>query len=427
MARRRYQCPEPFLENGWWSIRYRVDEYDAAGNLFRQRKYKRLALADTPIREVLKRRDEHLAPFNSGAVNAGAAVRFRDYVTQVYETTHVPLLDHNSQQSYKVLIRAYLVPAFGKLLLRDLTPQVIQVFFTKLAVTPRKIRIGKNKKYRVDILALASRKKIWETLSSILTSAVRYKHLAQNPAEGINLGGDTAGKRVKPFVSREQFAALLKLIPEPYATMVFVDVLTGLRISELVGLRWKNVHERSITIEQKFSRGHWGKPKTKASNATVGVVAAVIARIHALKSVQVSIKAGNATRIVPAVKSCGPNDLVFQSVYKRGPMSADNIRNRHLKPAARMLGIPWANWLCLRRSTATWHKKAGNHVKDAQAFLRHSRSGPTLDIYMQTEDESQREALDRLEKFAGVELPANSSPDQLPLWDSGGSGTKWVN
>jgi hypothetical protein len=38
-----------------------------------------------------------------------------------------------------------------------------------------------------------------------------------------------------------------------------------------------------------------------------------------------------------------------------------------------------------------------------------------LDIYTQTEDESQREALTRLEKYAGVELPANSSPDQLSL------------
>ena len=48
---------------------------------------------------------------------------------------------------------------------------------------------------------------------------------------------------------------LLGLIAEPYSTMVYVAVYTGLRISELVGLRWRDVHPDSITVEERVAVG----------------------------------------------------------------------------------------------------------------------------------------------------------------------------
>jgi integrase len=39
-------------------------------------------------------------------------------------------------------------------------------------------------------------------------------------------------------ITPAKFAVLVNLIPEPYATMVSVAVYTGLRVSELVGLKW---------------------------------------------------------------------------------------------------------------------------------------------------------------------------------------------
>ena len=41
-------------------------------------------------------------------------------------------------------------------------------------------------------------------------------------------------RRQKPFIRPEQFTALVELIQEPYATMVYVAVYTGLRVSELI-------------------------------------------------------------------------------------------------------------------------------------------------------------------------------------------------
>jgi integrase len=77
------------------------------------------------------------------------------------------------------------------------------------------------------------------------------------------------------------------------ANFLHVAVHTGMRPSELVALRYKNVHADSITIDERCCRGDWGAPKSKASNATIPVNSGVINRIHRLKTITVEIRAGN--------------------------------------------------------------------------------------------------------------------------------------
>jgi integrase len=122
--------------------------------------------------------------------------------------------------------------------------------------------------------------------------------------------------------------------------MVFVAVMTGLRVSELIGLRWDDVHDASITIDERYCRGDWDEPKTSASNATIPVDASVIKRIQRLKELTVQVKAGRSVRSYKIVKGDGPTDLVFQGVREGQPMRDGNILRRHLKPAGRMIGIP---------------------------------------------------------------------------------------
>ena len=122
----------------------------------------------------------------------------------------------------------------------------------------------------------------------------------------------------------------------------------------------------------------------------------MIERILRLKSLTIPVRAGCATRLVRAVKSDGADDLVFQSPLRGAPMRDNNVLVRHIKPAARKLGIGWVNWQVLRRSLATWLKLAGADVKDAQALMRHSRASTTLDIYQQFVPESQRKVVENL-------------------------------
>ena len=114
-------------------------------------------------------------------------------------------------------------------------------------------------------LSFESRDKIRDVLSSALRAAVQYGLLVKNPVEGLKIPPSKKGRRSKPYITPDQFESLLMALQEPYASMVFVAVLTGLRVSELVGLRWRNVHieSSSITIDERCCRGDWSAPKER--------------------------------------------------------------------------------------------------------------------------------------------------------------------
>jgi integrase len=388
MARRRFQAPTPFREGHFWWLFHWQDEF-ADGKRIRKRKRSKLAPASMSEREVKKIAAEFLRPLNQGLVSVGSAIGFSEYVTNEYETTVLPLMAKATQDRYSGILENYLTPAFGKMCLRDLTPLTLQKYFSGMVDSK---------------LSHESKDKIRDVLSSVLGSARDYGLLVANPAENIRLPRDKQGRKTKPYVPPEKFSALLGLIREPYSTMVHVAVYTGLRISELVGLRWVNVHSDSITVEQRCCRGDWGAPKSQASNATIAVNQNVIARLERLKTLTVEVRAGTAIRKYRAVRKLGPDELVFQSVKDGQPMRDNNILSRHIKPAGRMLGMPWLNWRCLRTSHATWLKLVGADVKDAQAQMRHSRASTTLDIYQQFVPESQRKVVDRLSQLANVPL-----------------------
>jgi len=381
MARRRFQDPKPFRRGEWWCLQYWRDEF-RDGKRGRKKAWAKLAPASMPDREVKKIAAELLRPLNQGLESIGSATNFTTYVDETYIPVVMPLMARSTQDRYSGVIRNYLFPAFGKLCLRDLTTLSIQRYFSGLVATS---------------LSHPSKDKIRDVLSSILGSAVEYGMLVRNPVDGIRLPAERTGRRkTKPFVSPQQFGLLIALIPEPYATMVYVAIYTGLRVSELAGLRWNDIHSDAITVDQRYCRGDWGAPKSDASNATIGVNRCVIERIHRLKLLTVEVRAGRAVRRYKVVKSDGPEDLVFQSVQKGLPIRDNNILVRFLKPAGRALAMPWVNWRCLRTSHATWLKLVGADVKDAQAQMRHSRASTTLDIYQQFVPESQKRVVERL-------------------------------
>ncbi len=379
MARRRFQSPKPFKEGQYWWLR--VWDTNLTGSRKRQRL--KLAPADTPVREVQKIAEEKLHPVNQGVVLTGSAMNFGDFVTEKYIKTYLPLLSSSTQDSYNGVISKYLKPEFSRLSLRDLTRLKVQEYFSNMAGTVPYPTISK----------------IRDTLSSILRSAVDADYLIKNPLDGLRLPLDKRARQPKSTITPEQFHALLALVPEPYASMLFVSVWTGLRVSELIGLKWRCIHADSITVEERFCRGDWSTPKTSASAATIGVAPQVIARINRLKSITVEVRAGRAVRKHKLVKSAGPDDLVFQSVQAGKPMNDQNVLRRHIKPAAKALGLH-VNWRCLRTSHATWLVQAGADPKSVQGQMRHSRISTTMEIYAQIVPLAQRRALEQLSEFA---------------------------
>jgi|SRR5580692_1385614 integrase len=381
MARRRFQAPKPERIGNCWYLRIYQDTGTAGA---RKRQRIKLAPASMPAREVAKIASEMLRPVNQGLITVGSATSFTTFVENIYNPTALPLLASTTADSYRGMIAKYLDPRFGPLCLRDLTPLTLQQYFSSLAASR---------------VAHPSILKIRDTLSSVLRSAVRYGFLIQNPMDGLQMPPDKRGRQAKPHITPEQFNALVEIMPEPYATMVYVAIWTGLRVSEVIGLKWRCIHEDAISVEQRYTRGDWSAPKTSASAATIGVSPEVITRILHLKSLTVKVRAGYGTRLFKLVKSDGPNDLVFQSVKDGRPMNDQNILKRHLQPAAEKLGL-YLNWRALRTSHATWLVQAGADVKSVQAQMRHSRSSTTLDVYAMAVPATQRQAIEKLTEFA---------------------------
>jgi integrase len=390
MAKRRFQDPQPKREGNFWYLLYWQDSF-VEGVRTRKRQRVKIAPATMAEREVKKIAAEILRPMNQGLINAGSAVTFSEYVESEYMPSTLPQLSSSTQDCYRGVIGRYLLPTFGGLCLRDLTPRTLQRYFSTLGIPH------------------PSLVKVRDALSSILRSSVP-DFLIKNPLDGLRLPKDNRGRRRKPTITPDQFNSLVQLVSEPYASMIYVAVWTGLRVSELIGLKWRCIHRDAIAIEERFCRGDWSQPKSEASAATIGVSPQVIARILRLKALNVEVRAGRATRIHKLVKSDGLDDLVFQSVQSGKPMNDQNVLKRHIQPAARALGLPFVTWRCLRTSHATWLVQAGVDVKSAQAQMRHSRASTTMDIYAQVVSSTQRQAIEKLSQFAQPETCSITVP-----------------
>jgi hypothetical protein len=289
MARRRFQDPDPEVVGNWWWIRVYQDEF-SSGRRIRKRKRIKLAPASMPIREVQKIAAEYLRPLNQGLINAGSATTFETFVNNVYSTTELPLLASSTQDRNGGIVKNYLVPTFGASCLRDLTPLTLQKYISGFQIKGQQELHAEKSENGKAPLCRESVDKIRDVLSSILQSAVKYGYLVTNPAEKLQVPSAKRGKRrQKPFIRPEQFAALVAIILEPYATMVYVAVYTGLRVSELIGLRWNDIHDNAITIDERYCRGDWGEPKGDASNTTIPVNRKVIERIRRLPSIVVEV------------------------------------------------------------------------------------------------------------------------------------------
>jgi integrase len=395
MARRRFQNPKPFREGNWWWINPRLDELKE-GRLERRKKRMKVCPVETPEREARKIAAEMLRPMNQGLQTIGSATRFSEYVNGTFLPTVLPLMASTTRASYEGTLRRYLIAVFGDMPLRNMTVLNLQAYFSSLATS----KLGGD-----TVL------KIKEVLSSVLGSAVNYELLTRNPMLAVQIPRNKVvnKKKQKPHITPEEFERLVNFVDEPYATMICVAVFSGLRVSELVGLKWEDVHDEALTVDERYCRGDWSVTKTTGSSTTIGVASSVITRIRQLKTLEVEINWGGkgARKRFKLVRSDKPHDLVFQSLRAGNPMSDGNILRRHLRPAALKLGIDQkkATWRSLRTSYATWMIEAGANPKDVQGQMRHSRMSTTMEIYAQHVPESQHRAIAKMMEMVESRCP----------------------
>ncbi len=189
----------------------------------------------------------------------------------------------------------------------------------------------------------------------------------------------------KELTARDGNPKNFRLPDEPCRTVVQLAVLTGMRIGEILPLRWKRVDLQRGTLEvaENFSDGAFGLPKTRSSNR-------VIPMSKFLISVLETHRTGKSSN--------SPEDLVFKT--RTGtPLSSKNLYNRELAPACDRIKQPRVSWHSFRHTHATLLAEVGESIKTAQSLLGHSDLGTTLNTYAHVIPDSQRRAVERV---AGV-------------------------
>jgi integrase len=164
----------------------------------------------------------------------------------------------------------------------------------------------------------------------------------------------------------------------------------------LLALRWNDVGESSLRIDEATRYGKLYDPKTDASIASVWLPVAIRNDLDEWRAES---------------KHAADDDLIFPS--PKGKVTRlDNFRKRVLKPAlkdasrlAEKAGVSPKNiklnevtFQACRRSCGTYLQKSGG-VKDVQAHLRHAQASTTFGIYVQEIPESVRDAVESLDCF----------------------------
>lgn len=374
VARRRYQkgnTRKRGKRNPVWELQYWADFITSEGKIGRKRESVILgSVSDMNRREALKAADEYLRPVNSGKKLPHSTLKFEEFAEKYFVPNVFPILKEATRRRYRITLTKHLLPAFGQKRLCDIGTLDIQQFVLK------KMDGGLSWEYADHFRNL---------MSKVYASAKKWGYFGgDNPAAGVELP-EKKPVREKHILEPVKIPRLFAELREPVRTMVSLGIFTGMRVGEILGLRWQDVdfQAEQLQISQSLYRGSFGSPKTKASKRMLPLPGAVLEEL--------------ALHYRRSQKRDGP-DLVFLS-RKGTPFSDTNLLHRDLKPAGAAIGAPWLSWHTLRRTHATLLQLAGGSAKDAQAQLGHTKMSTTMDIYTVPLPAHQRQAVEQLSQL----------------------------
>jgi integrase len=220
-------------------------------------------------------------------------------------------------------------------------------------------------------LAKSSCAKIRNLMSVLFNHACRYELFDRNP---IYLVRQSAKRRRAPTVLMPaEIKAMVDNLAIRERTLVLLAVSTGLRQSELFGLKWSDIDfdQGTMNVTRSIVYGVVGPCKTESSQKPVPV--------HPLLADALS----EWRRLCTYTE---PDDWVFASRRYRGrrPYWGQAILRKYVRPVAQRVGIQKCiGWHTFRHTYSTLLRSVGTEFKVMQELLRHSTLRSTLDVYTQ--------------------------------------------
>jgi len=422
VKKRRPQRGYLYRRGKSWFVRFFDDRPQPDGSLKRVQVSEKLPVQfgdQYRTRKSVKEfADDILRPLNQGLVNPESAQELRVFIEDVY----LPWVKANKRAStlkaYKDIFRIHVKARLGDTSVRKFRTFDGQRLLDEIG----RQAVAKDGKR----LTHASLMRIKSFLSGVFSVAKRLGVLdGVNPMQGAltPAGERSAETYAYSLLEVEKIRAAL---PEPVAgepfhineqarTVVLAAACSGLRKSELMGLRWKDFSGSQLSVSRSIVLGKIQDPKSDWSRASVPVVDRLADALEAHRA-RLGILAQ-------------PDAPIFQNGAGK-PLSLDNLAKRAIQPAIEKCSVcrkseadhppeghlfkldeslRWHGWHAFRRFLGTNLVAMGVEGRTVQAILRHGTLAVTMQHYVKSTDEARVSAMDLLSSEMQKNLEKNSA------------------
>jgi integrase len=315
-------------------------------------------------------------------------ITFQQFVSDYWEPHCTGKLKPSTHKSHNSNLKHHILPELSGIKLKDVQTVRLARLLTK------KREAGMSDKSRLNLCLL---------LSAMFNYAVSLKLLKISPLSPQDRPRCT--KAEKPTLTPAQVQAVIAAVPMSFRAVLILLALTGLRIGEALGLKWKDIDLEAGRLQ--VLRSVWmGKEQSVKSRASVrckvfGPVLKQALELHRMFS-----------------HYTAPEDFVFANGAGHAA-NADDMRKRVLYPAMDKAGITdrraRAFGFHLFRHTAgsMFHSANGGDLKQTSGYLGHGSVDITGDTYLHIPQETERANVAKLESAmfpsGGPNLLANVS------------------
>lgn len=314
--------------------------------------------------------------FNRGEYRPVKDITFLELAQSWYNIKETEVRPETARM-YRNHLELRLLPAFGGFRVQNISPQAVKEFSAELTGT----------------LAPETHRKCLMTLRTILDQGIEWGYLGRNAAAFAK--APKKPQRDLEILSPAEMTVLIESTDERYRTLVATGCYTGLRISELFGLKWSDVNlaKGTIKVRQNSQQGTFYEPKSTKSRRTLPVPATVVEMLLKHLSWQRQWIKNNK------------DDLVFTNT-RGGHMNYQNFTSRYFSPTLETAGLARITPHAMRHSYASALLTAGVPIQEVSKILGHSDPSVTLRIYAHVLPESEKGTAKKLDEiFATIALP----------------------
>jgi len=307
---------------------------------------------------------------DTGTFIKPARLTVADYLKQWLQDYVAVNTSPRTHERYSEIVNLHLVPALGSIALMNLQPQHIQDCYAKALKSGRRNGKGGLSAFTVH--------KHHRVLFEALRHGVKRGLLIRNAAEAVDPPRPKF-KEMSTLGPDEAHAFLEAARETPYYTLFHTALYTGLRRSELLGLRWCDVDLEMATLSvvqtlHRLRNGEYLVSQTK-SRRSRRLVALPPSSAIMLREYREAQEATRSLIGVPLLTT----GLVFSHPDGR-PYRPDSV-SRAFVTLAKAVGLNGVRFHDLRHTHATLMLRQGVHPKIVSERLGHSSVAITLDTY----------------------------------------------